>query len=124
MRKYVVPELVFGEGAADPAVRIRGLPETGAALPRGRVRVEVRRDGPLAAVDATDNGPGIPAEIRDSLFDRLFPTKGSGESKGFGLDIRRRIVDTHEGRIHFDSEPGRAVFSVRLPTGLLPDEAV
>jgi signal transduction histidine kinase len=66
-------------------------------------------------VEFTDNGPGIPAEIRDRIFEPFFTTKPVGEGTGLGLDIVQRIVRTHQGNIRVNSHPGETSFQVRLP---------
>jgi signal transduction histidine kinase len=66
-------------------------------------------------VDFTDNGPGIPPEIRDRIFEPFFTTKPVGEGTGLGLDIVSRIVRSHQGSVRVDSHPGRTSFQVRLP---------
>ncbi len=62
-----------------------------------------------------DDGPGIPADIREKIFDPFFTTKPVGEGTGLGLDIVRRIVDWHNGTIDVESEPGRTEFCVSMP---------
>jgi len=67
-------------------------------------------------VEVQDNGPGIPAEIKDRIFDPFFTTKPVGQGTGLGLDISYNIVvNKHRGDIQVSSEPGRTVFEVRLP---------
>ncbi len=66
-------------------------------------------------VHITDSGPGIPDEIKDRIFEPFFTTKSSGEGSGLGLDICRKIIDKHQGKIEVDSQPGRTTFNVWLP---------
>ena len=66
-------------------------------------------------VEITDNGPGIPADIRGRIFEPFFTTKPVGEGTGLGLDIVERIVRNHRGNIRIDSAPGHTSFQVRLP---------
>jgi signal transduction histidine kinase len=66
-------------------------------------------------VDFTDNGPGIPLEIRERIFEPFFTTKPVGEGTGLGLDIVLRIVRSHQGTIRLDSRPGCTSFQIRLP---------
>ena len=66
-------------------------------------------------VRVIDNGPGIPAEIRDRIFDPFFTTKPIGEGTGLGLDIVRRLVQRHNGQIELNSTSGRTEFRVTLP---------
>ncbi len=66
-------------------------------------------------VEITDSGCGIPPEIKPRIFEPFFTTKPAGEGSGFGLDICRKIIDKHQGKIEFDSQPGRTTFRVWLP---------
>jgi signal transduction histidine kinase len=83
---------------------------------RGTITIATRGDGSCAEVDITDDGPGIPVEIRDRVFDAFYTTKDVGRGTGLGLATARRIVvDRHDGSLTFESEPGRTTFTVRLP---------
>ena len=89
---------------------IEALGETGV------IEIDTERDGACARIDIVDNGPGIPAEIRDRVFDPFFTTKDVGEGTGLGLDTARRIVTERlDGSIDFDSVPGRTAFHIWLP---------
>jgi signal transduction histidine kinase len=66
-------------------------------------------------VEVSDNGPGIPQEIRGRIFEPFFTTKAVGEGTGLGLDIVQRIVRNHQGSIDVTSRPGCTSFHVRLP---------
>jgi signal transduction histidine kinase len=82
----------------------------------GTIKIVTVRDGRCARVDIVDDGPGIPAAIRDRVFDPFFTTKDVGEGTGLGLDTARRIVTERlSGSIEFESEPGRTAFHVWLP---------
>ncbi|HTO77481.1 MAG TPA: ATP-binding protein [Thermoanaerobaculia bacterium] len=81
----------------------------------GRVEVEAGRESRRVVVRIADNGPGIPAEIRDRIFDPFFTTKAAGQGTGLGLDIVRRLVQHNEGEIAVESRPGRTEFQVTLP---------
>jgi PAS domain S-box-containing protein len=82
----------------------------------GRLDIEIFPQGNGLLIEFTDSGPGISPEIQDRIFEPFFTTKPPGEGSGLGLDIVRKIVDKHQGKIHFKSEPGRTTFSVWLPT--------
>jgi signal transduction histidine kinase len=72
----------------------------------------------LGVIDAVvwDNGPGIPAEIQDHIFEAFYTTKPVGEGTGLGLHICRQGVERIGGTISLDSSPERgARFLVRLP---------
>ncbi len=81
----------------------------------GRVEVTANREGDTVVVSVIDDGPGVPAEIRDRIFDPFFTTKPVGKGTGLGLDIVRRLVQRHNGQIELESRPGRSEFRVTLP---------
>ena len=81
----------------------------------GRVEVSARREGQRVVVRIVDNGPGIPARIRERIFDPFFTTKPVGQGTGLGLDIVRRLVLHNDGVIDVESRPGRTEFRVALP---------
>ena len=86
-----------------------------AAVKGGRVEVLAMREGQNVVVRIRDDGPGVPAEIRDRIFDPFFTTKPMGQGTGLGLDIARRLVRHNDGAIDFESQPGRTEFRVTLP---------
>ncbi|MBP1635424.1 MAG: phoR 5 [Acidobacteria bacterium] len=86
-----------------------------AAPPSGRVEVTAARQHQFVVVRVIDDGPGIPAEIRERIFDPFFTTKPVGQGTGLGLDIVRRLVVHNDAQIEVESRPGRTVFSVSLP---------
>jgi signal transduction histidine kinase len=73
--------------------------------------------GEAVEIRIRDNGTGIPAEIRDKLFQPFFTTKPTGEGTGLGLSISYDIVtQQHGGSIEVDSEPSEFTeFTIRLP---------
>jgi signal transduction histidine kinase len=82
----------------------------------GTITITTRRDGDCVEVEVADDGPGIPAEIRERVFDPFFTTKEVGRGTGLGLDTARRIVvERHRGSLTVDSGPQGTVFRVRLP---------
>jgi signal transduction histidine kinase len=83
---------------------------------KGTLTVGLRRDGSDVLVSIADTGCGIPEDIRARIFDAFFTTKPAGEGTGLGLDIVRKIVEKHRGRIDVESEVGvGTTFTVRLP---------
>ena len=72
----------------------------------GEVRVTAERDGDRVRVIVRDDGPGIPAEIRDALFDPFVTTKAPGEGTGLGLAISQTILEASGGRLRLtDPQP-------------------
>jgi signal transduction histidine kinase len=85
-----------------------------AGQPGARVRVTVERDGGQAVMRVADNGPGIPPDKLEFIFQPFHSTKGKG--MGLGLAICREIVEAHAGRIEVESAVGAGTtFTVRLP---------
>jgi two-component system nitrogen regulation sensor histidine kinase GlnL len=64
-------------------------------------------------VSITDNGPGIPEDLRPHLFDPFVTTKRNGT--GLGLALVAKVIGDHGGIIEFDSQPRKTVFRVFLP---------
>ena len=82
-----------------------------------RIKVRTfRTKSGLAAFSVEDNGPGIPASIRERIFESYFTTKPAGVGTGIGLSISRSIVERHNGKIWFEEvSTGGARFVVELP---------
>jgi nitrogen fixation/metabolism regulation signal transduction histidine kinase len=77
----------------------------------------VSRGGKAVALVVEDNGPGIPAGMKDRLFTPYFTTKHAKGGTGLGLAIVHRIVSDHGGRISAaDSASGGARFVIEIPT--------
>jgi signal transduction histidine kinase len=86
------------------------------AVPQGgHVDVRAAPQDSALLVRVIDNGGGIPEAVRARMFDPFFTTKPVGQGTGLGLDIVRRLVERHEGRIDVDSHPGRTEFRITLP---------
>lgn len=85
------------------------------AMPEGgKLRMAVRRDGDGALITVRDQGAGIPADIRDKVFNLYFTTKKGGS--GIGLAMAYRVVQLHHGTVEFTSVPGHGTtFYLRFP---------
>lgn len=83
----------------------------------GQIRIATRSDENLVEIEVADTGGGIPAEIRDEIFDPFFSTKPSGEGSGQGLAIAKRIIEErHQGTLTLkDGSAAGACFVARLP---------
>jgi signal transduction histidine kinase len=87
------------------------------AVPEGgRVEVTAAHERERVVVRVIDNGAGIPAEIRDHLFEPFVTSKPVGKGTGLGLDIVRRLVAHNDAQIDVDTRPGRTEFRVSLPS--------
>ena len=65
------------------------------------------------SVSISDNGPGIPPDVRDKIFEPFYTTSPQGT--GLGLAISQRIVLAHKGKIEVNSFPGGTIFTVLIP---------
>jgi two-component system sensor histidine kinase TctE len=84
----------------------------------GRVTVRSRREGDACIMEVEDDGPGIPADERDRIFDRFYRRAGSpGDGCGLGLSIVREIAELHGGRVDImdAASPTGACVRVTLP---------
>jgi signal transduction histidine kinase len=86
-----------------------------AAPQGGNVTVSAKREAEFIVVRVTDDGPGIPEQLRPKIFDPFFTTKPPGQGTGLGLDIVQRIVRGHRAELDVWSRPGRTEFRVGLP---------
>ena len=84
---------------------------------RARITVSVRKKADRCLLTVRDNGPGIPPEIRDTLFEP-FVSHGKSGGTGLGLAIARSVVEAHQGSISYRTSRTGAVFTIQLP--LLP----
>jgi len=81
----------------------------------GRITIKTYKHDDWGFVEIHDNGSGIPDDVINKIFDPFYTTKPLGEGTGLGLDISRRIVEAHEGRINVSSEPGSTTFKICIP---------
>jgi CheY-like chemotaxis protein/two-component sensor histidine kinase len=87
----------------------------------GRVTVETRAEAGAAILEVRDNGPGIPADLGDRIFDPFVTTKPVGEGTGLGLFVCRNLVHELGGRISAHPAPGGgALLRVVLPAARRP----
>ena len=77
------------------------------------VNIGARRYRLVASVQFEDNGPGVPEQLRDTLFYPL--VTGRADGTGLGLAVAQDLVSRHDGLIEFDSRPGLTTFTILLP---------
>lgn len=85
-------------------LRTRAL--TNASIGSRRYRV-------VASIQVEDDGPGVPAELQDTVFYPLITGRQGGT--GLGLAVAQDLIGRHDGLIEFDSRPGHTVFTILLP---------
>ncbi|MDE3130737.1 MAG: HAMP domain-containing histidine kinase [Acidobacteriota bacterium] len=128
-RDFQIGQLEPVTVSADPdrlAQALRNLARnaiTHTRAPAGVVRVDVTRRGRATVrITVTDDGPGIPPELRERVFERFFRTdegrtRAAGGA-GLGLAIVRAIAEAHGGAVRVtDAAGGGAAFALDLPTG-------
>ncbi len=99
-------QALSGAGVHAPRLIMRTRAAANVSLGEQRHRL-------VASIQFEDNGPGVPAEIRDTIFYPL--VSGRADGSGLGLGIAQDLVSRHGGLIEFDSAPGRTVFTISLP---------
>ena len=83
---------------------------------RGEIRIRTRLDGDFVVVAISDNGSGMPEEIKRRIFEPFFTTKPVGKGTGLGLSLSFSIIQKHGGTIEVESEANvGTTFEVRLP---------
>ena len=83
---------------------------------RGTLTLRTRTDADAVLVEIADDGPGVPPEVRDRLFEPFVTTKPAGEGSGLGLENAKRIVERrHGGSLTYTTGPEGTTFCVRLP---------
>ncbi len=100
MLKIIVQNLVINSAHAMPD--------------HGRIDIAVGATDDVGAITFRDNGPGIPAEVRQNVFTPFFTTKSRGS--GLGLTTVKRLAEAHGGHVTIDAPLGRGtVVTVTLP---------
>ena len=80
----------------------------------GDLKIEVKRQNDFIVASFTDNGVGIPENMKDKIFNPFFTTKMKGEGSGLGLDICKNILEQIGGNIVFESQNNQTTFMVFL----------
>jgi two-component system nitrogen regulation sensor histidine kinase GlnL len=75
--------------------------------------IKGKRHNLCALISIIDNGPGIPKELKDTLFYPMVTSKRNGS--GLGLSIAQTLADHHDGKIDVESFPGYTEFTLHLP---------
>lgn len=92
-----------------------------ALKPGGRVRIDWVKNREKLEISISDNGPGIPESIRNSLFEP-FVTSGKDNGTGLGLAVAKKIIEDHGARLSFESVSGLGTtFKIELPIQLVEE---
>ena len=78
-----------------------------------QMTIQTKRHPLVAKIAIVDNGPGIPSEIKDTLFYPMVSSKKSGS--GLGLSISQTLINHHGGKIDVESHPGHTEFVIYIP---------
>jgi len=83
---------------------------------KGEIVLRTQSGNGWVMVEIQDNGPGVPPELQERIFETGFTTKSRDKGTGLGLSSSRKIVEErHRGEISLTSEPGNTRFHIRLP---------
>ena len=89
------------------------------AMPRGgKLFIMCRRKDDRLQLQFSDNGLGMPEEVRSKIFEPFFSTKGV-HGTGLGLSVSYSIIERHEGSMSVESQPGSGtIFTIDLPAAI------
>jgi C4-dicarboxylate-specific signal transduction histidine kinase len=79
------------------------------------VRLDVSLSEESVIFSVTDNGPGIPEELRPHIMEPFFTTKPVGKGTGLGLSLSKTIAEEHGGKLEYSEDHGHTRFSLILP---------
>jgi C4-dicarboxylate-specific signal transduction histidine kinase len=78
------------------------------------IEIEIYTDAEFGIVEIRDNGPGIPSDVSERIFDAFFTTKDIGKGIGLGLSLVRSYMNECQGVIEFKSAPGKTSFILKF----------
>jgi C4-dicarboxylate-specific signal transduction histidine kinase len=84
-------------------------------VPNANVKIEVRSQADSISIAVTDNGRGIPEEIRGKIMQPFFTTKEIGKGAGLGLSMALGIMEAHGGKLELDAKAKGTCFVATLP---------
>jgi two-component system cell cycle sensor histidine kinase/response regulator CckA len=98
-----------------------------ATFPNGNVQIVIsaapkppgthaRQSIQWVSIMVTDDGPGIPEEIRERIYQPFFSTKKKQNATGLGLTVATGYVQQMGGVVRFESQPGKTTFQLLLPS--------
>jgi two-component system NtrC family sensor kinase len=82
---------------------------------RGRIKVRTTFADGRVTLQVEDDGPGIPAAVRDRIFEPFFTTKANGKGTGLGLSVCRNIAHEHGGYLYAETPSRGTLMVLSLP---------
>ncbi|MFK5926374.1 MAG: cache domain-containing protein [Desulfuromusa sp.] len=83
---------------------------------KGEIKIKTWSEDEMVKIAISDNGSGIPEDIREKIFEPFFTTKEVGKGTGLGMSISYDIIKEHQGEIKVDSKAGQGTtFTIELP---------
>ncbi len=98
------------------AIEVRCQQDTQFDCNQGIIRFDVSYHKQQFLIRISDNGIGIPPELKDNIWEPFFTTKDKGT--GLGLSITHNIVQSLNGELHVQSRPGNTIFIIQLPQSI------
>lgn len=86
-----------------------------AHLPNKEIKLSTLVKDNYVLLKISDNGPGIPKELRQNIMKPFFTTKPVGKGTGLGLSIVKGIVEKHQGEFYLDTDCAATTFVIKLP---------
>ncbi len=79
------------------------------------IKITAMSEGPFVNIAITDSGKGIPAHVRDKIFEPFYTTKPTGQGTGLGMSISHGIIKSHNGNLTIDDKNPNTCFRISLP---------
>jgi len=92
--------------------------EDGEYVGKIHIRLDANNESNLLKISVTDNGGGIPDDVRPRIFDPFYTTKEEGVGTGLGLSISYKIIESMKGRIEAFDTDGGSRFEIALPISI------
>lgn len=111
-----LPDIVCSAGQLGQVFMNLILNARDACSDQGTLTIKTYFDTPWAVMEFSDNGSGIPDEVRNHIFEPFYTTKPVGKGTGLGLSVSYGIIENHQGLLEVESEENKGTtFRVKLP---------
>ncbi|MCO4743552.1 MAG: HAMP domain-containing histidine kinase [Proteobacteria bacterium] len=115
VHQELIDSTLFG-GPSSIETALRNVLENALSFADSQVTVRLTRQSADVVLEVEDDGPGLPEESIDHVFDRFYTSRGATVGTGLGLALTRAIVEAHEGSVHAENTSRGARFVLRFPT--------